>query len=97
MQNELDQEILARGVQILGVNQVGYEAGDALICEGSDLPWLRETAELDVWAAWAVTYRDVVVLDADNRRIAAYNVTEHDLSNPDNYAELRQLLIDAAQ
>ena len=97
MQDELDAEVLTLGVQILGVNRVGHEDSDPLICEGRDLPWLRETAELDVWQAWAVTFRDLVLLDAENRPLLVYNLTEHDLSNADNYAELRQILIDAAR
>jgi len=49
-----------------------------------------------VWVEWNVTYRDVVVLDVDNVPVAVYNLTSHDLANPVYYAELKQILKDAA-
>lgn len=78
------------------MNQVGQESGNDSITSGRDLPWLQETAAFDVWAAWQVTYRDVVVLDAENRPVAAFNLTEHDLSVQSNYDALKTLLVDTA-
>ena len=48
------------------MNQTGLQSGNASITAGRDLPWLQDTASANVWGAWNVTYRDVVVLDADN-------------------------------
>lgn len=48
-----------------------------------------------MWAAWQVTFRDVVILDTENRPVGVYNLTVHDLGDPASYAELKQLLIAA--
>jgi hypothetical protein len=88
------QDELGTG-RILGVNAVGSEAGNDAICTGRDLPWLQDTADQHVWSQWQVTYRDVIVLDEDNGRIEVYNLTDHDLSDPANYAALLALLLAA--
>ena len=84
-------------VAILGVNEHGHESGNESMCDGRDLPWLQDTEGTEVWSEWAVTYRDVIVLDPDRGVVDVYNLTEHDLANPDDYAELLQLLQDAAE
>ncbi|MBI5866308.1 MAG: hypothetical protein HZB38_17695 [Planctomycetes bacterium] len=63
---------------------------------GRTLPWLQTTSENDVWQLWGVDYRDVVVLDSQNRRVTAYNLTTYDLSDAANYAELKRILLEAA-
>ena len=78
------------------MNYAGQESGNASITNGRDLPWLQDTTEANVVASWAVTYRDLVVLDDDNEVFSVYNLTSHDLSNPDNYATLKAILLDAA-
>ncbi len=83
-------------VQILGVNGIGLESGNPTITSGRDLPWLQDTAAEDVWTKWAVTYRDVVILDSAGYRVGVYNLTEHDLADTGNFATLKQLLVDAA-
>jgi hypothetical protein len=57
---------------------------------------LQDTAQQDVWTSWAVTWRDVVVVDAENRTTSIFNLTEHNLGDPANYDALRSILIDAA-
>ncbi len=83
-------------IQILGINQAGYEAGNEAFCDGRDLPWLQDTEEVDVWGGWGPTYRDVQVLDAANEVQGVFNLTDNSLAEPANYAELRDLLIAAA-
>jgi hypothetical protein len=71
------------------------------------LPWLQDTAEVDVWDAWrvdllrptapGVVWRDVIVLDVHNHPIAVYNLTEHNLAIPSNYEALKTILRDAAR
>ena len=95
MQQELAAESL--DVHILGVNAAGLESGNGAMCSGRDLPWLQDLADdANVWASWAVTYRDVVILDRDNERIDAYNLTTYDLSEAPDYAALKELLRSAA-
>jgi hypothetical protein len=83
-------------VQLVGVNESGLESGNEAMTSGRDLPWLQDVPEVDVWSTWAVGYRDVWILDGENRLLTVYNLTEHDLREPANYEELRALLIDAA-
>lgn len=92
LQNEIEGEGWDVEVRILGVNGMGLESGNAAACAGKDLPWLQETVDNPVWVPWAVTYRDVVILDRANRRVTSYNLTTHDLSDPGNYLELKALL-----
>lgn len=80
-----------------GVNAVGHELSNAEACNGRVLPWLQDLATAQVWELWAVTYRDCVILDPQGRTFAIYNLSVHDLGNPVNYAELKALLIAAAQ
>jgi len=97
MQQEINAASPATPVQILGVNEAGQESGNAAMCEGRSLPWLQDTAEAQVWARWAITYRDVVILDRENRRMTAFNVTEHNLAIPAKYDSLKTLLLDATR
>lgn len=96
MQEELDAGDAAGQVQILGVNETGQESGNAGMTTGRDLPWLQETAAMPVWGPWAVTWRDVIILDRSNRKVGVYNLTLHPLSDPTNYAELKAMLESAA-
>ena len=78
------------------MNGIGLEAANASICAGRDIPWLQDVASEDVWSTWSVTYRDVIILDIDNRVIDIFNVTNQDLENPTHYAALKEILTDAA-
>lgn len=97
MQREVDTLATVRPIRLLGVNAIGSEGGNATICIGRSLPWLQDTPQAKVWTSWQVTYRDVIVLDAENRVIRVYNLTDHDLVNPTFYAELRDILLAAAR
>jgi len=79
-------------VHILGVNPLAYASGNETICSGRDLPWLQEKDADDVWGDWAVTYRDVIVLDVNNVRVDVYNLTNNDLSMEANRDVLKQKL-----
>jgi hypothetical protein len=96
LQDELDTLGLPVPVKIFGINEVGHESGNETMCEGRDLPWLQPTTEEPVWATWGIEYRDVVLLDGENRAVAVYNLTTNDLSEPLLYEELRTLFIDAS-
>ena len=87
---------LLREVRIVGVNGVGRESGNAVFCAGRTIPWLQDVALVDAWGLWGVAYRDVVILDAQNRPIAIYNLTAHDLQVQANRDELLGILVAAA-
>lgn len=95
MQKELAADSV--DVHILGVNEAGQESDNAVMCAGRDLPWLQDQADAqDVWDSWSVVYRDVVILDRENQRVEAYNLSSHDLDETANYEELKAKLIAAA-
>ena len=96
MQAEIQAEQTGTEVRISGINQIGAESGNASISNGRTIPWLQDTSEEGVWASWNVTYRDVVVLDSENRVAAVYNLTEHNLALTAEYDSLRTILLDLA-
>jgi hypothetical protein len=96
MQNELVAANPTTKIRIAGVNQRGAESGIDTMCNGRDIPLLQDTDIDHVWAQWQVNYRDVVILDEENRSVAVYNLTEHSLTVAENYDELKALLLATA-
>ena len=101
MQKELSQEFDQLDIQLLGVNHTGHEIGNENFTNGVDLPWLgdldaNEDGVSDTWDSWNVDSRDVVILDGQNHAVATYNLTTHDISESENYAELKDLLVTIA-
>ncbi len=86
------QQELGEGVSILGVNETGYDSGNADFTEGRDLPWLQDEADVDAWSLWSVTFRDLIILDGENVMVGVYNLTEHDLALLENYQALKAML-----
>ena len=56
------------------------------------MPWLQDTEQQDVWHSWEVRFRDVVFLDAQNRPVAVFNLTDHNLSEEAEYDSLLGLV-----
>jgi hypothetical protein len=96
MQVEIDSQATSRGVQILGVNGKGLESGNGSMTAGRVLPWLQPVTGENVWTLWQVEYRDVVILGPGNEQLGTFNVTVNDLSDPVNYAALKDQLLQAA-
>ncbi|MEZ6121383.1 MAG: dockerin type I domain-containing protein [Pirellulaceae bacterium] len=84
------------------MNEIKHESGNPNMTDGRDLPWLQDVDSdqndvSDVWYdLWQIEYRDVWILDAEGEHVATYNLTVHDLAEPDNYATMKQMLVDAA-
>jgi hypothetical protein len=97
MQHDIDSVAISVSVQILGVNEYGQDGGNADMCRGRTLPWLQDTRAAHAWRSWRVTFRDVVILDRENKIHGIYNLTVHDLADTTNYAELERLLLEAAR
>ena len=93
MQEEIDAVHPRLRVQILGVNKMGHESGNTTVVEGRTLPWLQETESQPCWTTWKVTWRDVVILDAQNRRVGVYNLTVHNLQERANYDSLKAMIL----
>ncbi|MHC4547741.1 MAG: hypothetical protein ACYTEZ_03105 [Planctomycetota bacterium] len=96
MQTELLGDNPATTIRILGVNAIGSESGNDLNCTDRDIPWLQDTAAEHVWTQWQVAYRDVIVLDDENRPVAVYSLTTYDLGDTANYDALKAILRQAA-
>jgi hypothetical protein len=100
MQKELDAAPGAADsvpIAILGVNESGYQSGNESMCAGRSIPWLQDTPQEDVWfGKWKPSLDDVVVLDAENRKLAVYGLASHSLADPANYNYLKNLLRQAA-
>ncbi|MCA2977984.1 MAG: hypothetical protein INH41_07765 [Myxococcaceae bacterium] len=94
MQTALDAKAPGE-VVLVSVNATGFESGNADFVVDKTTPLLQDTAAVNAWAAWQVTYRDVVVLDASGARRAVFNLTQNDLSVPANLAALEGLLLGA--
>lgn len=78
------------------MNDIGYEIGNGSVTDMRTLPWLQATAMADVWEQWQPSYRDVVILDGENKVVGIYNLTINDLSVPENFAALKTMFLDAA-
>ncbi len=96
MQQELNAESLPVPVRLFAINERGQEAGFGALDPSHSLPWLQDTASVDAWGAWEVTYRDVVILGTKNEKLGIYNLTQHDLSVTANYDALKSALRQAS-
>lgn len=93
-------------IAIAGINAIGLEFGNGGISAGRTIPWLQDVASQNVWSTWrvnelrpatpGVAYRDVIMLQGENKPFAVFNLTEHDLGDPANYNALKSLLRNAA-
>jgi len=69
---------------------------DAAMFNGKPLPWVRDKVAVGAQSKLQAVYRDVVILDALNQRVTAYNLTNNNLGDPIKMAELRSLLVTQA-
>lgn len=98
MQGELRELFPTQAMDILAINEAGQESGNDATT--ADLPVVQDVntdgiAGSDTWTAWNATWRDVTILNATNTVTAVFNLTTNNLAEPDNYAELKQLFVDA--
>jgi hypothetical protein len=92
---EIRAQTPALNVEILGVNDLNESAFNYLMTGGRQLPWLQDTAEQNVWSRWKVIFRDVRILDAQNRLYAVFNLTQFDLTYPTNRQALKTNFLNA--
>ena len=84
-------------IEILGLNNRDDAIFNSLATSGRTLPWLQDTVQDAVWDHWGVTWRDVRILDSQNRLHAVYNLTVHDLALEANRSDLKVLFLSAAK
>ncbi len=83
-------------VRILGVGEPGYESTVTQMCIGVSLPWLQDTVEDNVAGLWGTVRNDLVVVDAESRRVYLYLAGLHSIQFQENYDELKRILLDLA-
>ena len=102
LQAELEADHPELDIRIVGINQIGHESANALMTDGRSVPWLQDVDSdnnqlSDVWTEqWDVVYRDVIIVDAENTELGAFNLTTYNLADAETYAALREILIDVA-
>ena len=86
-------------IEILGVNEIGQDSPTAiaLMTGGRNLALLQNTTSQNVWSRWGVVYRDVRILDAQNRLHGVFNVTSQDLGISANREALKAIFLAAAR
>jgi hypothetical protein len=84
-------------VEILGINGASFAGFNSLVVYERSLPWLQDTRTDNVWGSWGVRWRDVQIVDSQGQLQAVYNLTDHDLSNSQNFTELKQLFLKIAK
>ena len=99
LQKELRDSNPELNIEILGINHfdANSDFSNTQNTVGRELPWLQDTTDDRVWDVWDVEWRDVYILDPQNRRYAVMNLTQNDLGIPANRQALKTLLIEAAQ
>ncbi len=96
MQVELNGLETALPIQIVGVNDIGLESGNDGMIAGNTLSWLQPVTGEDIWTAWDVVYRDVIILGPGNEQLGVFNLSTFDLSDSANYDALMNQLLQAA-
>lgn len=98
MQNELLDQTTGSPIQLFAINEAGeaFQAAVPAMAALGTLPILQDTEEAAVWTSLGITYRDVLILDEENRWRGVYNLTTHDLSQPGNYEDLATMLFEVA-
>jgi hypothetical protein len=109
MEAELQTEYPQYDIHILAINQIGNGTGSgpASVSQVSTLPMVQDNSVANIWNAWhALTpnpstqpgapWRDVHILNRQNEIVETYSLTVNSLSDPQNFATLKQMFVDAA-
>ena len=103
LQGELDEEYPELSIDIIGVNEAGYEEDNSQMTAAGDLPWLQDVDQdnnglSDVWRErWNITWRDVLILDSRNAPVGVFSLSSHNLNSSAAYSTLLDMLLDAAE
>jgi hypothetical protein len=89
---ELPRTATGREIRILDVNAPGAGAALPQAVAGLLLTALQDEPAVNARAAWQAGPDDVVILDAGNRVLQVFGLQTRDLTNPADYAALRQIL-----
>ena len=82
----------------MGINEIDQEPFNSLVATGEvALPWLQDTPMESVWDRWQASWRDVRILDSQNRPSAVFNLFDHDLRDSENRTALKELFLATAK
>ena len=81
--------------QLLAINERGHSSDIPIAVEGRELPLLQDDNRSLAWDNWGATWRDVMVLDAENEIIGIINLTDKSLGETENRTALETLLLEA--
>ena len=95
MLDEIRTETGRTDVAILGVNGEGQESAVDLMVTGRTIPLLQDVPGVDAWTHWPAEYRDVWVLDDENRPVGLVSLLTKDLADPTVYQELKGMILAA--
>jgi len=112
MQDELRTTHPSLEIEIIGINEAdavagcsggSFSAANPTVTALGDIPWLQDTdlggnCLSDLWYdSWAVSYRDVIILDGDNEQVGVMNLSgAGDLRVAANYNALKAMFVAAA-
>ena len=83
-------------VQFLAINELGHSSGIDTAVENVSLPLLQDDSTQEVWSNWGVTYRDVIILDSENKISGVLNLTTNPLAEEANWNQLKELVLSTA-
>jgi hypothetical protein len=94
---ELRSERPEWNIEIVGINWITSSSANPLMTAGRILPWLQTSSTNRAESIWGATYRDVRILDPENRLVGLYNLSANDLGQADRRAAMKSLFVDAAR
>ena len=99
MQAEFNASEEGPAISIIAINEAGYGTPSNYEATGAkgSLPVLQDEAEINMWDSWEVVYRDVIVLNACGEKVGTFNLTSKSIQTEDNYAELKEMMLEAAR
>ena len=96
MQEEVLSIETQKPITIIGINAIGFESANDTLNEVTTLPVLQDTEAENVWEAWDVTYRDVIIVDSEGHKVGVFNLTSNSLAEDEHNHCLKEMLLQAA-
>ena len=82
---------------MFAINQIGAETGTTSFDATHALPMVNDNPTENIWQKWESQWRDFYILNRNNELLEIYNLTEHNLNDPNNYQELKLKIRIAAE
>ena len=76
---------------------MGADSDHAFIVTVGDLQVFQDDTSATVWSSWGSSWRDVVILDADNVAVYRFNLSTYDLGTTSDDAHIKAVFVAVAQ